>query len=89
MPSAWGGGRQIAEMRALVIATYGTVCWRCRKPITGKVTVGHVVDRARGGGDGIENLRPECEPCNYSAGARLGNAIRRHRQARRQPSRTW
>lgn len=38
-------------------------------------TAGHIIDKAEGGSDDIENLQPEHHSCNTSAGARLGLAI--------------
>lgn len=35
---------------------------RCGAPAT---TVGHIVRREHGGGDGSDNLRAECAGCNY------------------------
>lgn len=67
------GGRKVPRLRAQLIADYGPICWRCHKPITGKVTVGHVIPRRLGGSDDYTNLRPECEPCNYADGARATN----------------
>lgn len=43
----------------------------CRAPVDGHVcgapatTVGHIIRREHGGGDGSDNLRAECEDCNY------------------------
>jgi 5-methylcytosine-specific restriction endonuclease McrA len=60
-------------MRRAVFAKYGRRCWRCGNPAG---TVGHVVARVLGGTWELENLRPECKRCNYSAGAALGNRLR-------------
>jgi 5-methylcytosine-specific restriction endonuclease McrA len=62
-----------ARIRPAVFARYGRACWRCGGYAT---TVGHVVARVLGGGHDLENLRPECAPCNYGAGAALGNRLR-------------
>jgi len=35
-----------------------------------------VVARALGGTFELSNLRPECQPCNSSDGAKLGNRMR-------------
>jgi len=40
-------------------------------------TAGHVRADVLGGTDDLSNLRPECAQCNYSAGATLGNELRR------------
>jgi HNH endonuclease len=34
----------------------------CGAPAT---TIGHVIRREHGGGDGSDNLRPQCGDCNY------------------------
>lgn len=75
--SRWGG-RKVAELRALVLATYPAVCRICRQPIDVTlpathpmgVSVGHLVPRSKGGTDAIENLRPEHLSCNVGLGAR-------------------
>lgn len=65
--SEWGGSR-VPKLRAQVIATYGTTCHLCREPITGLVSVDHVITRSNGGSDDLSNLRPAHESCNYSRG---------------------
>jgi 5-methylcytosine-specific restriction endonuclease McrA len=60
------------RIRPAVFATYGRRCWRCGAYAT---TVGHVVARALGGTWDLPNLRPECQPCNSSDGAALGNRL--------------
>ncbi len=56
------------RIRQQVFRKYGRRCWRCGAYAG---TVGHVVARALGGGWELENLRPECQPCNSADGARL------------------
>lgn len=87
--SDWGG-RKVEKLRALVIATYGNQCWRCRLLIDlglsrmkpGGLMVGHVVPRSKGGTDDISNLRPEHRRCGLSAGNRT-NEQNARRPARR------
>jgi hypothetical protein len=76
----WATARRI---RLAAAADPATRCWRCgrtaaehRRPWH----AGHIHDGQIGG-----PLAPECERCNTSAGARLGNARRR----RLRTSRTW
>jgi 5-methylcytosine-specific restriction endonuclease McrA len=96
--SAWRAPPGWRALRAMVFARYGRQCWRgCGRPAT---TVGHVVARALGGTWELSNLRPECQPCNSSDGARLKNRLYparaltgRQRQAialkARQAARRW
>lgn len=51
-------------------------CRRCGKPVTLAMAwdVGHIVDRALGGADTVENTWPEHRGCNQKAGAKLGAA---------------
>ena len=91
MGSAWKAPPGWAKMRQVVFAKHGRQCWRgCGRPAT---TVGHVVARALGGGWDLANLRPECQKCNSSHGAALGNRLyprapRRRIQPQR-PVRRW
>ena len=96
--SKWRAPPQWKQIRNEVFITYGRQCWRgCGRPAT---TVGHVVARVLGGGWNLENLRPECQPCNSADGARLKNRLYparpltgRQRQAialkARQAARRW
>lgn len=61
----------MAALRREVIAVYGPVCWLCGGAIVpGQAwDIDHVVPRARGGGDGVGNLRPAHAGCNRSRGA--------------------
>jgi len=75
--SAWKAPAGWQRIREQVFTTYGRQCWRgCGRPAT---TVGHVVARALGGTWDLSNLRPECQPCNSSDGASLGNRMRPRR----------
>jgi len=68
-------GHTLRRLRALVVARDGPVCGRCGGTIdTGisglhprGLTLGHVHDRALGGPDTIDNLRPEHRACNLGA----------------------
>jgi len=68
---SWGG-RKVPRLRQQVVDYYGTVCWICRAPITGTVSIDHVIPRSRGGSDDLDNLRPACLRCNTSRGNRMG-----------------
>lgn len=81
--SAWGG-RKVAKLRRLVVATYGARCYlngpyctetgsraidlRLRWPHRGSLSIEHVDARRFGGGDDIERLRPAHLACNASKG---------------------
>lgn len=83
--SRWGG-RQVARLRALVLATYPPVCRICHQPIDTTLpathprgpSVGHVQPRSKGGTNHIDNLRPEHLECNIG----LGNRPTMTRQSR-------
>lgn len=76
-----------AKVRAAAYAQPATRCWRCRCTLAeirtigrgdgkpkprAKWTAGHVIDSQVDG-----NLQPECSPCNFGAGAAMGNQRRR------------
>jgi hypothetical protein len=66
--------RQARKVRAQAYADESTTCWRCGRTRAehGKPwTAGHLNDGQVGG-----PLAPECQTCNTSAGAKLGNARR-------------
>lgn len=92
-------GTYQARAKRVTDAAYAnpsTRCWRCRRTLAqvqqrkprARWTAGHVIAGQVGG-----DLEPECSPCNYGHGARLGNRMRR--LARRPPpppmrqSRRW
>ena len=68
-------GHTLRQLRALVVARDGAVCARCGMTIdTGLsgnhprgLTLGHAWDRAGGGSDLPDNLRPEHRVCNRYA----------------------
>lgn len=52
-------------MTALVLETYGNVCWLKLPGCIGLATTkDHIVPYAAGGEDVLENYRPACKPCN-------------------------
>ncbi|MEZ2371046.1 HNH endonuclease [Arthrobacter sp. RCC_34] len=65
-------------MTQLVIDTYGLKCHLCGGYIMSKrsLSVDHVLPRARGGSDSLENLRPAHVSCNSSKGARISSEQR-------------
>lgn len=71
------GGRDSEKARAIVRRMLPGACWRCGRPldVDDKWHAGHVQDRMDGGQDSPDNLAPECEPCNLSAGGKRGAAI--------------
>ena len=56
-----------------IIMTTATVCAICGQPGTASdpLTAGHVVGRAQGGTNGLDNLRAEHASFNYSQGKRV------------------
>lgn len=89
-PAHYRGSYHVAarKVREQAYADPTTRCWRCKlmlhecKPHkNGKParwTAGHIIDS-----DPSSPLLPECSPCNKSAGARYGNALRRRRRGAR------
>jgi len=84
--------RTALRMRATANADPTSTCWRCKRTLgeihatrpDARWTVGHLID-----GDPQSPLAIECSPCNFSAGARRGNALRKARAATVTPSRRW
>lgn len=83
--SDWSGST-VREARAWwtpIVNAGGIDCRRCGLPILpgSRWHVGHIVDRALGGGrlDWRVNTAPEHGSCNESAGGKLGQALRGHR----------
>lgn len=75
MPYGWE--QQKIRLALLEVFRDGQRCPRCGKPMRyfQKLDAGHVVSRALGGGRGPRRL--EHANCNRSAGATLGNSMRR------------
>jgi hypothetical protein len=71
---AWRAPPGWRKKRERVFARYGRRCWRCGGYAT---TVDHVVPVVLGGSHDLPNLRPACQRCNCSAGASIGNRLRR------------
>lgn len=88
MSRQWGG-RRIEGLQAAVFAEHGRVCHLCGRP--GSTTIDHLVPRARGGTDDLDNLRPAHQSCNSSRGAMILAEWRaRHPLPdRAPPSRAW
>ena len=91
MSKAWAGGKEIKELRQLVIDTYGIECHICHELIDISKPAGdpysmhldHVVPRKYGGSNHIDNLRPAHAICNMQKGAKLEtHRRRRYRNAR-------
>ena len=57
------------RLTALTLAEYGTTCHLCGRP--GADTKDHLLPRAYGGLDTLDNLRPAHRSCNSSRGKRL------------------
>lgn len=88
MSRGWGG-RKVPALKAQVFAAQGRVCHLCGMP--GADSIDHVLPRALGGDDGLNNLRPAHSRCNSARGATpLGEWFERHPLPRAAPpSREW
>lgn len=60
------GGRRAARLRAATLDAYGTVCHLCGRP--GADSADHLIPRALGGPDTLDNLRPAHRSCNSARG---------------------
>ncbi|GMV27712.1 MAG: HNH endonuclease [Phycisphaerae bacterium] len=60
------GGRRAARLRAATLDAYGTVCHLCGRP--GADSADHLIPRALGGPDTLDNLRPAHKSCNSARG---------------------
>ena len=81
-PSLWdpgGNARRRRALCALVLDRDAYTCRWCAGPAT---TVDHVIARALGGTDALDNLAAACLSCNSARGAALTNS-------RPEPSRRW
>lgn len=72
---SWGG-RKVPRLRQQVVEMYGSVCWLCGRPITGTVSVDHVIPRSKGGSDDLDNCRPSHLECNVRRGNRTPTQFR-------------
>lgn len=61
-------GRYVRQCLVEVLAAYGPLCVHCGRD--GADSVDHVVPRAYGGTDALDNMRPSHRPCNSSRGTR-------------------
>ncbi|WP_342669491.1 HNH endonuclease signature motif containing protein [Corynebacterium oculi] len=87
--SRWAG-RRATRLTAATLAAHGTVCHLCGLP--GATTADHVVPRAAGGDDSLENLRPAHSKCNSARGDKSLSewfAVHPLRSSRCEPSRDW
>lgn len=79
------GGRKAQGLVALVLAEYGWTCWLCGGRIRPSTrprdplgpSADHVIPRALGGDNRIENLRPAHLSCNSRRQARSASSVRR------------
>ncbi|CAB0518955.1 HNH endonuclease [Corynebacterium diphtheriae] len=88
---SWGG-RHAQRLTALVLATYGDRCHLCGE--LGADTADHLIPRAVGGDDSLENMRPAHRSCNCSRqdmplAEWRARRIDATRASRAQPSRPW
>lgn len=60
-------GSATVKQVAARIAYYGGLCWMCKAPWE---HIDHVIPLARGGSNWPSNLRPACQRCNCSKGAK-------------------
>jgi 5-methylcytosine-specific restriction endonuclease McrA len=66
-------GYRHEQIRLAVLARDGYSCHWCGGDAT---TADHLTERARGGGDSIDNYVASCKPCNSRRGAIFGNRLR-------------
>ena len=59
--------------RLLIGAGQKPICPSCNRPITDVMdfSIDHIYPRARGGGNGLENLQPMHKSCNVTKGAKI------------------
>lgn len=84
----YGRAHRKARDKALDMMPNGAPCPRCNRPMYKwqRLQLGHVISVAMGGSNGPTRI--EHGVCNESAGARLGNRLRRARRrtSKRMPS---
>lgn len=79
--SRYLSGDRGRKMKALLVSMYGAKCYKCGQPIDLSITypdplslsIGHQKPLSKGGGDEVENLRPEHLGCNHAAGNRMNS----------------
>lgn len=73
-----GYGSEWKRLRKLVMKRDGYQCQECKRQ--GRISPGqdvdHIVNKAQGGTDALENLQYLCRPCHKEKTARESNAIR-------------
>lgn len=65
MAEGWSGRRAQRLVKA-TLARYGDVCHLCGR--RGATSADHIIPRAHGGDDSLDNLRPAHVSCNSSRG---------------------
>lgn len=78
------GGVETRRLLYLAVGTYGATCHLCHQPIDLSLrfpdkmcgTLDHIVPKARGGSDALENLRPAHFTCNSSRQAKSMASLR-------------
>lgn len=81
MASRYLTGDRARRVKQLLVSVYGAKCAKCgqvidlsiKYPDPYSLSIGHQLPLSRGGGDGIENLRPEHLGCNTGAGNRIAS----------------
>jgi 5-methylcytosine-specific restriction protein A len=76
-PAARGYGPRWKKLRKMILAR-DPLCLECLKTgrVTPSTTCDHIVPKARGGTDALENLRGLCRRCHETKSAREGQASR-------------
>lgn len=77
--AARGYGHRWRRLRELVLARDGKLCQVCLagNKLTPAHGVDHIIPRARGGKDELENLRAICKDCHDRKSGREGREARR------------
>lgn len=71
------------SLKEEVFKQKGIYCWIQRPGCTVRATtVDHVIPKALGGEDHIDNLRPACGRCNSVLGGELGAHLKKMKQER-------
>lgn len=84
------GGRHAQALTAAVLVRDGRRCQmpnaRGVKCLAWATTADHIIPRALGGPDTMQNMRAACGPCNFRAGQALARYLADHRARRRYPA---